>query len=157
MTKIAEPRQQFIDLTNPLTQKLKELEEKLEGKVEPFTWKALPYKAPWKDNKEAEYQKGEYTKDVQGYVHLRGLIENTEAYTYEPASKTLICTLPEGFRPKKRVVQTCYQADTAGHLAIIRIDIKSNGEVLLIKDWESSGNNGLAAYLSLDGVLFSIN
>ncbi|MCI5210373.1 MAG: hypothetical protein D3910_16655 [Candidatus Electrothrix sp. ATG2] len=83
-----------------------------------------------------------YFKDSLGIVHLKGLVK---AGTNEH-----IFSLPVGYRPVRRELQiTCTRKNGGSRSDYIdygRVDIKSTGEVLMIK--------GTKEWFSLDGITF---
>ena len=83
-----------------------------------------------------------YYKDIEGVVHLRGLIKN--GTTTNP---TLLFTLPEGFRPLLSVITTA-KTTNGTNLALAQINIGSDGTVYICT------NSGYNSWLSLEGIVF---
>jgi len=79
-----------------------------------------------------------YFKDNNGIVYLRGSVKNDIS-----APGTTIFILPEGYRPS---TSGRLMFPVAGDNQFSRIDIRANGEVIIM--------TGPASFLSLDGIHF---
>ncbi len=80
------------------------------------------------------YSSPQFTKSSDNLVTVKGLIGGG-------AAGSIIATLPEGYRPKSRILYTGYSAD-----AHARIDILPNGQI--------SFQTGSTIWFSLDGITF---
>lgn len=80
-----------------------------------------------------------FTKDSNGFVHLKGLIKSGTLYS-------TMFTLPVGYRPAKITMNCVVCHNGAGYL-IGRLDVSSNGTVKLT---DSGGNT----FASLENVTF---
>jgi hypothetical protein len=121
-------------------------EEKVPWVVSPSalarpTWTALPFASSW-GNYGGPYQVGQYSMDNLGFVHLRGLIGKSTAYT----SGETIFTLPVGYRPGGEEVFECMADDSAMGTMITRIDVQTNGAAVLY-------NNNSVPYYSSPGLM----
>lgn len=90
------------------------------------TWSNMTLASGWSAYP-SPYGPGQYIKNADGIVSLRGLIRNTNqtASTGVPAA-TVLATLPVGYRPATDVIcsQTTYP-NVYG-----RIDVRSNGQII---------------------------
>ena len=113
----------------------------ISGKIQSTTpyarYFSLPMTNGWVDYDTINYQSGSFTKTVSGIVKLTGVIKNGNA-----ANNALIATLPQGFRPAKRMI---FAADSNGVAGTLTVD--ANGEVR-VKQWIN------ATWLSLSQVTF---
>ncbi|HEU5121941.1 MAG TPA: fibronectin type III domain-containing protein [Candidatus Saccharimonadales bacterium] len=102
-------------------------------------WLTCDLQAGWRDY-ENGYARAAFTKTTAEVAILKGLIRFGTA-----TSGTTICTLPEGYRPDKRIpfITSSLNGSVSG---TGRIDIWPTGEVKFI-----SGSNG---WISLDGIRF---
>lgn len=80
------------------------------------------------------YNPGGYIKDIDNYVHLRGMVRSG-------TQNAAIFTLPVGYRPSYRQLLKGTSADVH-----CRVDVLTTGEIL----WITGGNNG---WVSLDGMI----
>ena len=101
-------------------------------KLEQENWKAPKFENGWV-NYSSTYNAAGYFKDSLGIVHLRGLVKS---------GRDVIFTLPEGYIPTKRELQ----AVQTNNNTIGRVDILTNGQVLVVK--------GDPGWVSLDGITF---
>ncbi|TRU87598.1 MAG: hypothetical protein EWV76_06650 [Microcystis novacekii Mn_MB_F_20050700_S1] len=86
------------------------------------------------------YNPAGYFKDSLGIVHLRGLVKNG-------TNNTTIFTLPVGYRPSNRELQTIQTYDQKSSMYVTgRVDILAEGPVTVV-----SGRDG---WVSLDGITF---
>lgn len=81
-----------------------------------------------------------YWKDINGTVHLRGLIKGGNTN-----SGTILFTLPSGYRPAYNESFSVYQYDTG--ISTGAIDISPTGQVILRVPTNST-------YISLSGITF---
>lgn len=81
------------------------------------------------------YGGASFRKDVQGFVHLRGLIKNGTL-------NSTMFTLPVGYRPAKHII-IAVQTNSVGN----RLDIRLDGTVRM----DSGGSN---AWVSLSNAVF---
>ena len=87
-----------------------------------------------------------YCKDVNGFVHLRGLIAHTPAGT---TSTQDITSLPTGYRPSKRIILV--GLTSGGHQC--RVNIREDGDVF--GSGTVVGNGAMSTnWVSLYGLLF---
>jgi phage minor structural protein len=84
----------------------------------------------------APYDGARYRKDINGFIHLSGLVKSGTVGAYTP-----IFTLPTGYRPSKRMMFPVITSSGVG-----RLDIDPDGTVCL-----ASGGNG---FVSFNGVNF---
>ena len=86
-----------------------------------------------------QYETAGYYKDVQGFVHFRGLIR--------PPTSTgaAITYLPFGYRPSNRRAFLCVASS-----GYARIDITADGTVIMV-----SGPTASNGFISLDGIYFN--
>lgn len=96
-------------------------------------WKNPTFQNGWV-NYGAGYHFGQYYKDTDGFVHLRGLI-NSGTF-----ASSVIFNLPVGYRPNSRVLRATIASD-----ALARVDVLPDGNVLAV--------NG-SGWLSLEGIYF---
>lgn len=116
------------------------------------TWYGLSYAASWSDyNPTGPWQPGQYCIDQLGFVHLRGLVQKTAAYS---AGETL-ATLPAGYRPADNEMFTCYADDSNMSVFVARVDVYPSGAILAATnatpEYSTPGNMG---WLSLSGITF---
>ena len=97
-------------------------------------WQTPTFQNSWV-NYENSYNPAGYFKDSLGIVHLRGLVRSG-------TNNTTIFTLPVGYRPSNRELQTIQTFNNI----IGRLDILTDGQVQVVL-----GNNG---WVSLDGITF---
>lgn len=99
----------------------------------------------------------QFTRTSANVIMLRGLIAGGSTTTY-----TVLCTLPVGFRPDKRLI---FQAQAYGSTDA-RIDVDTNGQVIFItgsatwtnlSDIKFVANNGSTASKALTGVNSWVN
>lgn len=85
----------------------------------------------------SQYQDFSYYKDVQGFVHFRGMIR--------PPSYTgaVICYMPFGYRPSNRRVFIVFSSAGAA-----RIDVLADGSVIMV-------TGPTSGYVSMDGIYFN--
>ena len=101
-------------------------------------WVDAIYQNNWTDYASGFYST-QYRSIGNNMVQLRGLVKKTTAFDATP-----IFTLPVGFRPTYRVINT-----TTSNAALARCDILANGDV--------EPTVGAAAWFSLDNIIFSTN
>jgi hypothetical protein len=99
-----------------LEQAINAIAQAIDGSTQLETnWIDLSYQNSWVDYG-STYVAGQYRRDKQGMVHLRGLVKNGSG---------VIATLPEGFRPdEKELIATATWSNTFG-----RVDIETNGQI----------------------------
>lgn len=85
------------------------------------------------------YTPASFWKDANGVVHLTGLIKNGTV-----ANRTVLFTLPAGYRPFELEIQTAQN----GNSALRRINIMNNGNVTIGED------NFTTSWLSLANISF---
>jgi len=86
-------------------------------------------------NYSSSYNTAAFYKDVEGFVHLKGLVKNGTV-------NTTIFTLPTGYRPGRQwlmITETNSNTDC-------RLDVKTNGNI--------GTQGGSSAWVSLDGIIF---
>ncbi len=122
-------------------------------------WRPLPYNATnWTDN--GSVQVGQYGLDALGFVHVRGVAKSVAGYTFSTPSTLVIATLPVGFRPGAQEIFDCFQVDTANQPSVNRLDVATDGRLLLNGGNSTSesvfigGNNGIASFLTLKHIMF---
>ena len=87
---------------------------------------ALVYSASWADYDASLFQKGEFYKDADGMVHVEGLVEKTTAAL--KASNDIIATLPVGYRPARRILQSVISS-TGSMPSHARVDVRTDGTI----------------------------
>ena len=93
----------------------------------------------------ASYFTPSYCKDVNGFVHLRGLVKNGSSQTAD------ITSLPVGYRPSKIEILTgmTYGGDQC------RVQIEVDGDIHGVS--AAVGDGGMATnWVSLSGLIFSL-
>lgn len=108
------------------------------------TWHAFPFNANF-SNYGSIFQVCEFTKDIFGFVHLRGLYHKL---TVAPASGEVVGILPVGYRPAALEIFT--QPSSASVNWFDRIDIDASGNVA----WSSTDRAWDGGYASLAGISF---
>lgn len=94
------------------------------------------------------YDSAAFFKDPDGFVHLKGVVENLTAAAYD----SVIFILPEGYRPDGPV-RVPVAASSGGIPARLwTVEINPNGEVRLTL--ASNGSATLKEYVSLSGIRF---
>lgn len=81
-----------------------------------------------------------FTITKHGVVVLKGLIKDG------PAGNSKLFNLPEGYRSNQRLI-----FNAAGSSGTVRINVDSNGDVLLSRE---TGDTTSSGYISLDGIIF---
>lgn len=90
-----------------------------------------------------------YRKSRDGRVQIRGLVQHTGG----TAAQVAIFQLPEGFRPlKQEIFQGQGSLNTSAYVGPIRVDVKANGEVIIVGAVASNTD-----YLSLSEISFYID
>lgn len=110
------------------------------------TWTALPYASGYSDF--AGFQAGQYSKDTQGFVHLRGLFKFTPTGSYSAGGT--VATLPAGFRPAATEVFPAMGSISSGAYQIYRVAIDSTGVIT----WAIAQSNWTGDFFSLAGITF---
>lgn len=87
----------------------------------------------------AEFAIGEFYKDKENRVHLRGTVQNVVN-----AVGSVIYTLPDGYRPNAREIFTVWNGSSLG-----RVDVNASGQVILVQ--------GINNWVSLNGISFRAN
>ncbi|MGZ6570500.1 MAG: hypothetical protein ACXVHB_06115 [Solirubrobacteraceae bacterium] len=133
--------------------------------IPPVTWYSL---APFMLNNwvlyssvDATFPDAQFCKDQWGFVHLRGLVRNTAAYTYGAATATPF-QLPAGYRPTDTSVTVsnnaeffiCYGIDGGGHNLAVRLDVRKDGTAVLATDVTGLGNGTAGGWVDLSAVTF---
>ena len=108
--------------------------EQLESATTP-NWVAVTHENSWADL--AGYQGAEYSKDADGFVHIRGVVDSGTV-----GSGTGIFTLPLGFRPALKEIFAVDSVSAHG-----RVDVDIDGTVDVIV--------GTNTYVSLSGITFA--
>ena len=94
----------------------------------------------------------EYSRDQDGTVHLRGLVQARDGSRHEcgetPALDIRIGTLLPGYRPGTRQVFTVTSANKPG-----RLDVTGDGDLVLGPNYPTFDD--AKEWLSLDGISFS--
>jgi hypothetical protein len=85
------------------------------------------------------------TKDLQGFVHLQGMMHCVAAGTPSLYCPSVVFILPPAFRPAASLT---FAADSNSSAA--RIDVTSTGVV----HWETTGGGDPSNYVSLSGLTF---
>ena len=104
---------------------------------EPLIWHPMVLENSWVAFS-SDYFAPEFTKDRDGFVHLRGLIKDGSPAT------TDITSLPPGFRPSLIHLQA-----TVCNNAIAYLGVFPDGDVQL-------NSGGSATWSSLDGIIFYV-
>jgi hypothetical protein len=111
-------------------------------------WTGMPLRSGWTKYACAACTSPKYTKASDGLVSLAGLAANAAAVT-SPCSTSgtaFITTLPEGYRPAKRVL-----FGTADSGQFSRVDIDAGGNVMVCSGPATTTAN---TWVSLDGLTF---
>lgn len=82
------------------------------------------------------YRSAGYWKDIQGQVHLVGMVAGGT-----PGSGSVVFTLPEGYRPSKDEIFV-----SVGNAAFAEIIVRSSGNVIIVV--------GSGTWTSLSGITF---
>lgn len=88
------------------------------------------------------YNTAAFYKDMQGVVHLKGLVKNGTV-----GSAETVFTLPEGYRPPARYLFDAV-SESGGSVIQSRIDIGTDGRIIPVV----GGNT----FLSLDSIAFRL-
>lgn len=102
-------------------------------------WTGLPFQSAW-ENWGSEDQTCKYGIDKFGTVTVMGLAKNNEAYVYN-STNAIISQLPEGMRPGKTMTFEKGFFDGVTVHGIMRVDVRTNGNIVLIETLASSGSN----------------
>ena len=114
-------------------------------------WKPLAYAASWGDFSSPPWQAGQYALDGNGFVHLRGLIRKTVAYTVGET----IATLPVGFRPVQSEMFQAIAYDGTNGQFITRVDVLSDGTVdAFYQSVPTYTTPGALTWITLSGITF---
>lgn len=109
------------------------------------SWKNLSFNTNW-SNFGSSYSTGQYKKETQNIVRLKGLIKHTTTN-----ATGVIATLPTGFRPSE--IRFNLSGSSAGPtLSASQVDIKTNGDIQVM----AHGTAGGTAFISLEGLTFPI-
>ena len=111
----------------------KVLEESAGKKSEKSKWYDFTFENSWV-NYGSTWQTAQYSIDSNGFVHLRGLIN-------DGSTSADITSLPTGFQP---VMDELFVVRTSAGTS--RVDIKTDGDVY--------ANPGHATWTSLSGIIF---
>lgn len=104
-----------------------------------LTWTIPTLLSGWTHYVSGTYHSASYTKDILGFVHLRGTIGGGTT-----TSGTVLFNLPVGYRPSKTIfLSVANSLNTTSS----KITIQNNGNVVI----NNIGNN---TWLSLDGISF---
>lgn len=102
----------------------------------------------WVNYDVTNWSKAQFWKDGEGRVYIWGTIKSGTA-----TNGTVLATLPPGFRPTGTEVFQTHGWNGTTHTAV-RIDVQTNGSIVLVATIPTSGiavNNG---YLTLSGIGF---
>jgi hypothetical protein len=92
------------------------------------------------------FSRTSYRKAPDGRVQLRGLVQHTGGV----AAQTAIFQLPVGFRPAlQEIFEGQGSLNSAAYIGPVRIDVKANGEVIVVGAVEKNVD-----YLSLSEISF---
>lgn len=117
-----------------------ETDIKFAVKTQP-AWRSPVYQNGWSDFPTAGYEVLSYMKDELGRVHIRGMCKNGSP------TPTTIFALPTGYRPGKILVRSAMGKNTSGVETFVRVDINSDGSVVLKN---AIGSDYLSINLSFD-------
>lgn len=117
-------------------------------------WSALPLTSNWKNYESTAFAPAEYKMSMDGLVRVRGLVQ--------PAAvgQNTIGVLPSGFHPSLTKAGTqggevgfACPASNAESPTIIRLDVRSNGEI-----WPEVSFSGTTTnfYVFLDPISFYV-
>lgn len=109
------------------------------GGIQQGAWTAVTFQNSWVDFG-APHPACAYTKDSQGYVHLRGVAKSGTAYN------ATIFTLPSGYRPSERRVFIVAMNDSWAEMFV-----DSSGAVYVY-----TGGAVSTSGVSLQGVIFEV-
>jgi hypothetical protein len=99
---------------------------------------------------------GGYYRDLEGAVHLHGLVAS-QYCTNRHSSSTVIFILPPGYRPSHRLVLHADEGSADQHSDVVqRIDVLPTGEVEVVNAVVDSAGCLDLGYLSLDGISFRV-
>jgi hypothetical protein len=87
-------------------------------------------------------------------VTINGMVRAAHDATYAQGAHHLLGVLPEGYRPKRRVVASGLVFDKSGHRPA-RIDISLDGEVFFLV-WGSDSEMNVYSWVSLGGISWSV-
>lgn len=108
----------------------------------PEPWKALPFEGAWTSFDPGGWAAGEYRKDQNGVVYLRGMVTKTGTIAADEA----IARMPVGYRPPGRIMFIVGMGQSFG---VGRVDVMPGGDVV----WKS-GPSGEPDYTSLETIRF---
>jgi hypothetical protein len=103
------------------------------------------------------YATAAFYKDQLGIVHLKGLVAPPNELATQNARRATIFRLPTGYRPQSaRVFPSVGRNHDGQEVAQARVDVQSDGQVVLEEDCETSsgGCSADVGYLTLDGITF---
>jgi hypothetical protein len=92
------------------------------------------------------YAPAGYMRDASGFIHLRGLIKDGAFCPSTNDPDCVLFVLPNGYRPEYRAI---FAQENHGN-GSDRVDVKSNGEVVITSPSVSDG------WLSLEGIVFAV-
>lgn len=134
---------EHVDKLNPI---LRALPPSTNGQLVQMTWIPITFKNGWANfggGPGSGFMPAAYMMDTQGFVHLRGLIQNAAGQ----AANIAAFTLPVGFRPAG---QQCFFGTNNGPGVGVRMDMLANGDF-----WPSVNVTVLANdFRSLSGITF---
>jgi hypothetical protein len=106
-------------------------------------WHTLKLTGGWSATFPADSYLPAFSKDVLGFVHLRGAVGagNLSAAAFQ---------LPPGFRPAHRIRLSIWMSEEASAGGL---EIEPNGEAFLV---EKGDGSGAAEWSSLDGISFPV-
>ena len=106
--------------------------------IKPVTWTLVTPLNSWEREVPLTGAIASYTKDAEGFVHLRGAMRRSTA------NGAAMFNLPAGFRPERRLWIPVFLDGGV----ISYVEVATNGDVIGI------GNTAAAAFTSLEGVVF---
>lgn len=117
--------------------------------IAPQVWTALTFAGSW-SNFAGGYQPAQFGVDIAGFVHVRGLIKTTAAWSFGQ----LVATLPAAAFPANSETFLGFGADGSGTPDIFRFDVDTAGHILLQATVGTGTNTASVQYVSLSGITF---
>lgn len=113
--------------------------------VAAITWHSLDLNTNWNPYSSATFGRPglQYTKDLEGFVHLRGTVSGPTT------NNTILATLPTGFRPKQGAWVSVGSSNNSFNPFLINSWIENNGRIHVV-DGDGANNS----FVSFEGVEF---